>query len=55
MSKEAPMVKLKARHGRHRIPAKLIRVDGTRAHVIRMGHKHIVIVACDEAENKEVE
>lgn len=42
---EAPMVKLKARHGRHRIPAKLIRVEGLKAYVIPMGHKRTVIVS----------
>jgi hypothetical protein len=44
MNKEAPMVKLKARHGRHRIPAKLIKIDGTRAYVVPKGHKHVIIV-----------
>lgn len=45
VGREAPMVKLKPSDGRrHRIPAKLLRVEGDRAVVLPMGHKHEVIV-----------
>jgi hypothetical protein len=41
---EAPMVKLKPLHGRHRVPARLIRVDGQNAYVIPKGHKRMITV-----------
>ena len=43
-TQEAPLVKLKSIRGRHRVPARLIKVEGKKAYVVPKGHKHVIAV-----------